>query len=603
MTNQLDVQKAPAQSSVRPTDGKMAGGEILARMLYEEGVEVVFGIIDGTYFGFYSNLAKYGIRLITPRHETSAAHMAGAYARLTGRLGVCMASNGPGVANVLPGVAVENAEGNNVLLITSARRTGIQYPDRGGTYQCFDHVGVIRPMAKWSESVPSFDRMQELMRTALRQTRRGRPGLVHLDVPENLMNGQTEGRGFWKHGTYGAIEPNTPSDEAVDRAADMLIKASFPIIHAGSGVIHAGAYDELRRVAEALHSPVVTSWAARGVLAETHQLAVSMVYVKLNQLVRRSADVVLTVGSRLGETDWWGKAPYWRLPAEQRMIQVDRDENTLGANKPAELPILGDAREFLGRLADRLEARRSEVDSASRDKVLQKLLRRKEQERAQLDRALSEDISPMHPAFASHVCRKVFRDDAILVADGGNTTIWANFYHEMRTPGTVLSTFKMGMLGAGVAQALGACAAFPDRQVYCIIGDGAMGFHPQEIETAIRNDLRPIYIVLCDRQWGMVKMNQQFALRPLKTLLLKSLGPDETINGDLGEIEFDMLARSMGAHGERVKSAAELEGALKRCLAAKKCAVVHVDVDNVKHMWAPALLTFKEMHQEPKGKY
>lgn len=114
------------------------GGEAIARMLKLEGVEVVFGIIDGTYFGLYTRLEKYGIRLITPRHESSAAHMAGAYARLTGKLGVCIASNGPGVANILPGVAVENAEGNRVLLITSSRRPEISYPDRGGAYQCFD---------------------------------------------------------------------------------------------------------------------------------------------------------------------------------------------------------------------------------------------------------------------------------------------------------------------------------------------------------------------------------------------------------------------------------------------------------------------------------
>ena len=157
------------------------------------------------------------------------------------------------------------------------------------------------------------------------------------------------------------------------------------------------------------------------------------------------------------------------------------------------------------------------------------------------------------------------------------------------------------MLGAGVAQALGAKRACPDKQVYCVIGDGAMGFHPQEIETAVRNHLPVIYLVLCDKQWGMVKMNQQFALKPLKALVFKSLGPDETINTDLGEIEFDALARSMGAHGERVSDAKQLRPAIERSLASGRCAVIHVDVDPVKHMWAPDLKTFKDMHQEPGG--
>jgi len=139
----------------------ISGGALIARMLQAEGVEVVFGIIDGSYFGLYASLRDVGIRLVTPRHETSAVHMAGAYARLTGKLGVCIASNGPGAANALAGVAVESGEGNRVLLITSWRRSQIVNPDRGGTYQYFDQTAVIRPMSKWSEAAESFDRIPE----------------------------------------------------------------------------------------------------------------------------------------------------------------------------------------------------------------------------------------------------------------------------------------------------------------------------------------------------------------------------------------------------------------------------------------------------------
>ena len=149
---------------------EITGGEVIARMLQKEGVEKVFGIIDGTYFGFYSALHRLGIEIITPRHETCAAHMAGTYARLTGKLGVCMASNGPGVANLLPGLVVEQADGNRVLAVTSARRPTIMYPDRGGSYQCFDQSGVIGKIGKWSSAVSSFDRVPELVRKALRKS-------------------------------------------------------------------------------------------------------------------------------------------------------------------------------------------------------------------------------------------------------------------------------------------------------------------------------------------------------------------------------------------------------------------------------------------------
>ena len=580
-----------------------SGGEVLARMLQAEGVEKVFGIIDGTYFGFYSNLHKLGIEIVTPRHETCAAHMAGAYARLTGKLGVCMASNGPGVANILPGLAVENAEGNRVLAITSCRRPQIVYPDRGGAYQSFDQVGAIAHLAKWSHAVVSFDRVAELGRTALRHCYEGRPGVVHLDVPETIMNGKVKAEvPIWQPHQYRRVDPIVPSPAQVERAADMLAAAELPIIHAGSGVIHAAAYDELRRVAELLNAPVTTSWAARGVLPETSELAIPMPLIKLNHEVRNDADLVLVVGSRLGETDWWGKAPYWRHPSEQKMIQVDIDGHVVGANKPAALTVIADAKLFLAALANALEARKSRMNIDARRRKAANYRETIRTERAKLDEKLADMAVPMNPAHIAHACQQVFPEGSVLVADGGNTAVWAMMFHEMRVPNTILSTFKFGMLGAGVAQATGAAVARPDKPVCCIIGDGAMGFHPQEVETAVRNGLRVIFVVACDKQWGMVKMNQQFALKPIKTLIRKSLGPDETIKADLGEIEFDKLGVSMGAHGERVADPSRLKPALERALACGGPAVVHVDVDPVKHMWAPGLMHFKDMHLEPKGK-
>ncbi|WP_455661121.1 thiamine pyrophosphate-binding protein, partial [Pradoshia sp.] len=284
---------------------EMTGGEVIAKMLSNENVEKVFGIIDGTYFGFYSNLQNHGIELLSPRHETSAAHMAGAYARLTGKLGVCMASNGPGVANILPGLVVEQAEGNRVLVITSARRTGIMYPDRGGTYQCFDQVGVIGQLAKWSEAVPSFERIPEMLRTALRKCYEGRPGVVHLDIPENILNTKVKcDLSFWKPSQYRVTEPPGPSEQQLDEAVELLLSANFPVIHAGSGVIHARAFNELERIAELLQSMVTTSWAGRGAMSEDNRLMLPMVHIQTNNKVRNEADVLLVLGSRLGETDW-----------------------------------------------------------------------------------------------------------------------------------------------------------------------------------------------------------------------------------------------------------------------------------------------------------
>jgi acetolactate synthase-1/2/3 large subunit len=582
----------------------MTGGEAIVKMLKNEGVDVVFGIIDGTYFGLYSNLKKYGIRLITPRHESSAVHMAGAYARVTGKLGVCIASNGPGVANALPGVAVENAEGNRVLLITSSRRNPIVYPDRGGSYQCFDQVAVIKPMSKYSEWVSLPERIIEIMKQAFRKSYSGRPGVVHVDVPENYMNGKFDFNEseFALPSKYRRTEPQSASKSQIEQSVQMLINAQFPVIHAGSGVVHAQAFDELGLIANLLHAPVTTSWGARGALCETNNLSLPMIYVELNDEIRKKADLILTLGSRIGETDRWGKVPHWGNQEKQKMIQVDIDEEYLGRNKPVDLAILADVKTFLQQLFAAINNNQQQINVSGRKSYVADMLKAKDKERNKLDKHLEDFSSPMNTAHVATICKKVFSENAIAVFDGGNTAVWGQFFYKCTNPGSGISTPKMGMLGAGVGQALGAAAAFPGRQVYCIIGDGAMGFHPQEIETAVRNQLKVVYLVVADKQWGMVKMNQQFALKPIKTLVFKSLNEEETINADLNEIAWDKLAESMGAHGERVADPKLLDAALRRCLDSGKCSVIHVDVNPVKHMWAPSLMHFKKMHEEPEGK-
>jgi len=584
---------------------KIKGGEVISAMLAAEGCTQIFGIIDGTYFGLISTLESHGIGLTTPRHEASAMHMAGAYARITGKVGVAIASNGPGVANAISGVAVEHAEGNRVLLITSCRRVGIAYPDRGGAYQYFPHVDVIRPMAKWSEYVPSIDRLAELMRSAFRQLHTGRPGVVHLDVPESIMNAEFEVNPSWfrEPSQYRALAPLAPTITQVREAAELIRNSSLPVIHAGSGVVHAHAEKELARLAALIQAPITTSWGARCVLDERTPEAVSMVFVEVVNTARREADLALVLGSRLGETDWWGKAPYWGTPSEQKLIQVDIDPEMLGVNRPTDLAVHADVKEFLRLLCDELEKAPIRAGVAKERRAqLKKLNEMKVSRRKELDSKLKDVAVPMHPAHVATACDRVFEDDAIMVIDGGNTAIWANFYHQVKAPHTVLGTPKMGMLGAGVGQALGAKVAAPERQVFCVIGDGAMGFNQQEIETAVRNELNVIWIVLCDRQWGMVKINQSFMLKPVKTLIFRALEPGETVNTDLRETRFDDLARTMGAYGERVSDPAQLDDAIRRCLASGKPAVIHVDVDPTKHMWAPELKTFKDMHQEPAGR-
>ncbi|MCA9546949.1 MAG: thiamine pyrophosphate-binding protein [Myxococcales bacterium] len=587
--------------ALRKSD-QIKGGAIISRLLAAEGVTRVFGIVDGTYLGLFGSFAEHGIALVTPRHETTAAHMAGAYARLTGGLGVCIASNGPGVANILPGVVVEQVEGNRVLLITSSRRAQLQGPDRGGAYQHFPQTAVTGQVAKWAVRVDRMDRLAETVRRALRACFTGRPGVVHLDVPEDLMNGDVtpDARWFAEPNQYRDVTPNPPAPDQVAHAVELLTQARKVVVHAGSGVVHAKAYAELAELAKTLEAPVTTSWGARCALDERDPRALPMVQIDAVNAARTQADLVLVLGSRLGETDWWGKAPYWGQPDAQQLIQVDVDPEVLGNVRPADLLVRADVKVFLQQLTVALKARRNRLPLAERKAWLADLGAQMAKHRAKLDKHLADQAVPMNPAHVAATLQRVLPDDTVTVFDGGNTAVWGNFFHQIRVPGTVLGTPKMGMLGAGQGQALGAAVA-TGKPVVCLIGDGAMGMHQQEVETAVRNGLPVLFVVVADQQWGMVKMTQQFAFKPLKTLIKKRLDEGETINGDLAETRFDDLGRAMGAYGERVADPAGLEGALRRALAHGGPAVIHVDVDPTKHMWAPGLRHFKAMHQEPQG--
>jgi len=584
-------------------DETIKGGEIISKMLAAEGVKTVFGIADSSISALCISLKSNGIKLISPTHETNAMHMAGAYARITGHLGVCIAGKGPGLANALSGVAVENAEGHRVLLISGAAEGGNPDYSPKGAYRYLPQLDATQPITKWNGAVSSPEKISETMCKAFRLSHTGKPGVVHVDIPETIMHMDCPYDPSWIRdpASYRSLDPMPPLTELVEKAADMLIEARFPLIHAGTGIIHAGAFKELTELAGLLEAPVSTSWGARSAMDERKGQSIPMIYLSTTTELRNKTDVVLALGSRIGETDWWGKPPYWAPPSKQKLIQVDLDASVFGFNKPVDLAVLGDVKVFMQQLMETLEKRKTNMNLEDRRKKTRAIRKSCHARRSQLDKHLLDSSTPMASAHVPHICRQIFDDDAIVVIDGGNTSIWGLFFHQVRTPNTIVGTPKMGHLGAGVSQALGAKMANGKRQVYCIIGDGAMGFHQQEIETAVRYNLPVIYLVLCDKQWGMVKMNQLFTLKPIKTLIMKTLSPDESINADIGETRFDQLAEAMGAFGQRVSDPKALGGAIRAALDSGRCSVIHIDVDPVKHMWAPNLKDFKDLHAEPAG--
>ena len=510
---------------------EISGGEVIARMLQAEGVEKVFGIIDGTYFGFYSSAAPARHR---DRHAAARDPVRrtwpGAYARLTGRLGVCMASNGPGVANLLPGLVGRAGRGQpragdheRAAAAASCTRTA------AAAYQCFDQVGVIaqdRRSGAPPSSASIACRNSDARRCAT-ATRAG-PASCTSTCPRTIMNGKVKADvAIWAAvASTAALQPVVAVARAGGAARPTCCsRPRLPMIHAGSGVIHAGAYDELRRVAELLHAPVTTSWAARGVLPETSALAMPMPHVKLNHEVRNDADLVLVVGSRLGETDWWGKAPYWRHPSEQKMIQVDTDGHMLGANKPADA---GRARRCQGCFSRRSP---TELDGAPRPRRASMRAAARSRGTGDADARRTRQAGTRRSptwradelgARRARLPARSFPKTRCWSPTAATPPIWA-----------MMSTTRCACPTRCSRPSSSACSAPAWRRRSA--RPSRVRASPSAASSAtapwasIRRRSRPrcatgcsaIYLVLCDKQWGMVKMNQQFALKPIKTLIRK----------------------------------------------------------------------------------
>jgi acetolactate synthase-1/2/3 large subunit len=530
-----------------------------------------------------SKLDEYGMRFVNPRHEAAAAHMAEAYARIRGEPAVVIGGIGPGAANMVSGVVTAYAEGSPLIVLTSQRRRNIIYPDRGGSFQNVDLLGLYGPVTKWCAGVREWRRLPELIRRAYREATSGRPGPVYLEIPEDVMRGtgDPETVDIWAPSQYRAGLLGAGDPALIDRAAKLLAAAERPLLHAGAGVSWAGASGEFLALAEHLAAAMTASLSARGVVPEDHGRYFHPLNREALEAARTEADLVLVVGGRLGELDNWGRAPSWGDPAEQQVIQVDADPASIGLNRPVDLGIVGDARAVLTALLAVTKKRckqREEHDGFSRYRALT------QEWQEQVAVTLNTEEGQISPGRMVQIVREFFPPDAITVMDGGNTSLWTATFNPILAPRSYLYTAKFGHLGTGLPYALGAKFAAPERPVYLVSGDGAIGFNIQELETARRYELPVIVIVSCDRGWGMERSSQLFA--QIGGLVECDLYP---------ETRYDLVAQAFGCFGEKVDELDQLRPALERATASGKPALIQVMVDPMNNLAPPGLLAFGSM--------
>ncbi len=566
----------------------ITGGELLLRCLQAEGVTTVFGVLDGSHNPILAKLADYGIRFISARHEAAAAHMAEAWARVRGEPGVVITGIGPGAFNTTAGVGVAHAEGSPLVVITGQRRRNIIYPDRGGGFQVADLVDLYRPITKWSVGVRHWERLPEIMARAFRVALSGRPGPVYVEIPEDLLK-ETRDE------AEAPVEPPEryrplrlgPGDpEAIERAADLLAAAERPLLHAGMGVHWSAAWEEFLALADHLAAVVTTTLAARGVVPEDHPRYIHLLDLRTLITARREADVVLAVGTRFGELDGWGRPPWWGDPAQQKTIHVDADPASIGLNRPVDVAIVGDARQALRALLEAVKARTAPRERHPRLAAYRESTAAWQKE---LAAALDAGMGGINPGRMVQIVREVFPREAITVMDGGNTSLWTVAYNPIYTPRSFLYTAKFGHLGSGLPYAIGAQLAAPDRPVYLITGDGALGFNIQELETAVRYNVPVTVIVAVDRGWGMERTSQLAA--GIRGFVETEFYP---------ETRYDLVAQGFGCHGEMVTRLDDLQPALERARASGKPALIQVMVDPMANMSPPGIRLFAAVRTDPR---
>ena len=544
----------------------ISGGELLAKCLKEYGVKRIFAIPDGTYNIMFKWMrdegARAGMAFITPRHEAAGAHMADGWYRVTGQPTVAMAGAGPGVANLISGVITAHAEDIPMLVITTHRRSEVIDPPRGAM-QVFDQEGIFRPVTKFSSTIHHWKRIPEILSLSLRTAVSGIPGPVLLNIPEDIMNERREESEI--PGPLAApLPPASGGDPAaVEAAAQLLVKARTPFIHAGTAVVRCGAEGELKDLAEYLGVPVTMTPGGRGAVPEDHPQAFPTLCIPARVALAQS-DLVLALGVRFGELDFWGRAPLWGTAA-QEVIQVHIAPERIGANRPVRQAVVGNVKVVLRQL---LEAVRSITPKRAPQERIAQMKALEKAWWGDLNKRFASDAHPMLTGRLIKEVREYFPRETIMVLDGGNTTLWAVHFNPIYEPRTFLWTADFGHLGTGLPYAMGAKLAFPDRPVCLISGDSAFGFNLQELETARRHAIKIVAIVNVDSAWGMERASQK-----------RIFGDERYMNCEHVPIRYDELARVMGCHGEFVSHPQEIRPALDRCLASGLPAVIHAEVD------------------------
>ena len=531
---------------------QLTGSEIIIECLKEQGVDTVFGYPGGTILNVYDALYKHSdeIHHVLTSHEQGASHAADGYARATGKVGVCMATSGPGATNLVTGIATAHMDSIPMVAITANVATGLLGRD---SFQEIDIAGVVMPITKYSMIVKDINDLAPAIRRAFTIAQSGRPGPVLVDVTKDVTAAVAE----YTYQEPTPIAPYTAEmlESDLDQAAKLISEAERPYIFVGGGAITSGAAEELRKFAHTINSPVTDSLMGKGAFSGEDELYTGMLGMhgtKTSNLGVTKCDLLITVGARFSDRVTGNTA---KFAQNAKIIQIDVDAAEINKNIKVDCSIIGDVKEVLKELNKKIHPKNHDAWV-------------KEVEDMKAKYPLKYNQEGLTGPYVIEELYRVTKGDAIVVTDVGQHQMWAAQYYKYKEPRTLLTSGGLGTMGYGLGAAIGAKFGRPDKVVVNIAGDGCFRMNMNEVATAARNNLPLIEIVINNHVLGMVRQWQT---------LFYDHRYSSTILDD--KVDFVKFAESMGAVGIRVTKKEEVGPAIEKAIALNTTVVLDCQID------------------------
>jgi acetolactate synthase I/II/III large subunit len=541
---------------------KKSGAHILWSSLVEQGVDTVFGYPGGAILPAYDALLDHPIRHVLVRHEQGAAHMADGYARASGRVGVAVATSGPGATNLVTGIATAMMDSIPIVCITGQVPAALLGSD---AFQETDVTGITLPITKHNYLVTRAADIAPTIRAAFAVAASGRPGPVLVDITKNAQQEETEwtplepGETNLKVHKSEGRRQNAARAEALARAAELIAHAKRPVILAGHGIFKSGAMDEVREIAERAHIPVAMTLLGLGTVPAEHELNLGMMGMHgeawVNEAIQES-DLLLAFGMRFDDRVT-GKLSVYAPHA--RKVHIDIDPSELNKNVRADVGIVGDLRTVLLELLPL-------IDDTRRDAWFARIGELAGGPTVREIHDLPDDGKFLAPQVIHDIWRAT-GGNAIVVTDVGQHQMWAAQYYKVAEAGTFITSGGLGSMGFGLPAAIGAKMARPEREVWAIVGDGGFQMTQAELQTAVQEGVKVNVAIINNGYLGMVRQWQQF-FHDRRYSATPMSSPD-----------FAKIAEAHGLTGIRVTSRAEVDDAVRQAQACSGTVVLDFRVE------------------------